>query len=272
VPADLQVRANTMLDNLVAHLVENAVVYNDSDSPRVEVAVTDTTDTVTISVSDNGPGLPERQLDLLERGEIGSYEDRSTGFGLDLVRLLVRSYGGRTEATVSDDGTTITLTLPRISTDGGVVQPASEEVYGLSPRRIGLAVGASVVAAVVMGVPYQLLSGSVPVIGALYGVRNALVGWITHGFHSVVFGLVYAALVQSVPDGVSERTRYYGVALGWSLALWLVAAGVIMPAWLSLVGIEATLPNLSALTLVGHLLWGGSLAVLYSAGARRLNG
>ncbi len=70
-----------MLDNLVAHLVENAVVYNDSDSPRVEVGVTATEDTVAISVSDNGPGLPERQLDLLARGEIGSYEDRSTGSG-----------------------------------------------------------------------------------------------------------------------------------------------------------------------------------------------
>ncbi|WP_336330391.1 ATP-binding protein [Haloarcula sp. CGMCC 1.2071] len=270
VPADLRVRANTMLDNLMAHLVENAVVYSDSDQPRVAVSVTESGDTVAISVSDNGPGLPERQLDLLARGEIGSYEDRSTGFGLDLVRLLVRSYGGQTAATVTDAGTTITLTLPRVSADGGVVLP-DDEVYGLSPRRIGVAAGASVVAAVVMGVPYQLFSGSVPVIGALYGVQNALVGWITHSFHSVVFGLVYAALVQTAPDHVSDRIRYYGVAVGWSLALWLVAAGFIMPVWLSLVGIEASLPNLTALTLVGHLLWGGSLAVLYRAGCRRLD-
>jgi len=268
VPADLRVRANTMLDNLVAHLVENAVVYNDSDSPRVEVAVTDTTDTVTISVSDNGRGLPERQLDLLDRGEIGSYEDRSTGFGLDLVRLLVRSYGGRTAATVTDGGTTITLTLPRVSTDGGVATPQSNNVLGLSPRRLSLAVGTSLVAAVVMGVPMQFLSGSVPVIGALYGVQNALVGWLTHGFHSVVFGLVYAALVQTAPDQLSDGLRYYGVALGWSLALWLVAAGLIMPIWLSLVGIEANLPNLSAMSLLAHLLWGASLAALYRYGCR----
>jgi two-component system OmpR family sensor kinase len=268
VPADLRVRANTMLDNLVAHLVENAVVYNDSDSPRVEVAVTDTTDTVTISVSDNGRGLPERQLDLLDRGEIGSYEDRSTGFGLDLVRLLVRSYGGRTAATVTDGGTTITLTLPRVSTDGGVATPQSNDVLGLSPRRLSLAVGTSLVAAVVMGVPMQFLSGSVPVIGALYGVQNALVGWLTHGFHSVVFGLVYAALVQTAPDQLSDGLRYYGVALGWSLALWLVAAGLIMPIWLSLVGIEANLPNLSAVSLLAHLLWGASLAALYRYGCR----
>ncbi|MGB9930258.1 ATP-binding protein [Haloarcula amylolytica] len=268
VPADLRVRANTMLDNLVAHLVENAVVYNDSDSPRVEVAVTDTTDTVTISVSDNGRGLPERQLDLLDRGEIGSYEDRSTGFGLDLVRLLVRSYGGRTAATVTDGGTTITLTLPRVSADGGVATSQSNDVLGLSPRRLSLAVGTSLVAAVVMGVPMQFLSGSVPVIGALYGVQNALVGWLTHGFHSVVFGLVYAALVQTAPDQLSDGLRYYGVALGWSLALWLVAAGLIMPIWLSLVGIEANLPNLSAVSLLAHLLWGASLAALYRYGCR----
>jgi signal transduction histidine kinase/uncharacterized membrane protein YagU involved in acid resistance len=266
VSPDLRVRANTMLDTLVAHLVENAVVY--SDSPRVEVAVVDSEDTVTISVSDNGPGLPERQLDLLARGEIGSYEDRSTGFGLDLVRLLVRSYGGRTAATVTDEGTTITLTLPQVSTDGGVVTPRSNDVFGLSPRRLRLAVGTSLVAGVVMGVPMQALSGSVPVIGALYGVQNVLVGWLTHGFHSVVFGLVYAALVQTAPDHLSDRVRYYGVALGWSLALWLVAAGFIMPVWLSLVGIEVSLPNLSAVALLGHLLWGGSLAALYRYGCR----
>ena len=268
VPGDLRVRANTMLDTLVAHLVENAVVYNDSDSPMVEVAVTDAEDTVTITVSDNGPGLPERQLDLLDRGEIGTYEDRSTGFGLDLVRLLIRSYGGRTAATVTADGTTITLTLPRVSTDGGVVTAQSDGVLGLSPNRLALAAGSSLVAAVIMGAPMQLLSGSVPVIGALYGVQNALVGWLTHGFHSVVFGLVYAALVQAVPSHRSDRLRYYGVALGWSLALWLVAAGLIMPLWLSLVGIEASLPNLTAATLIGHLLWGGSLAALYRYGCR----
>jgi len=266
VPADLRVRANTMLDNLVAHLVENAVVY--SDSSRVEVAVTASEDTVTISVSDDGPGLPDRQLDLLERGEIGSYEDRSTGFGLDLVRLLVRSYGGRTAATVTDGGTTITLTLPRVSTDGGVVTLQSNDVLGLSPRRLGLAVGTSLVAAVVMGLPMQFLTGGVPVIGALYGVQNALVGWLTHGFHSVVFGLVYAALVGTAPGHLSARVRYYGVALGWSLALWLVAAGLVMPMWLSLVGIEARLPNLSAAALLAHLLWGTSLAALYRYGCR----
>jgi signal transduction histidine kinase/uncharacterized membrane protein YagU involved in acid resistance len=268
VPADLQVRANAMLDNLVAHLVENAVVYNDSDSPRVEVAVTATEGTVTISISDNGPGLPERQLDLLDRGEIGSYEDRSTGFGLDLVRLLVRSYGGRTAATVTDVGTTISLTLPRVSNDGGIATPRSNDVLGLSPRRLGLAAGTALVAAVVMGVPMQFLSGSVPVIGALYGVQSALVGWLTHGFHSVVFGLVYAALVRIVPDHRSDRIRYYGVALGWALALWLVAAGLVMPLWLSLVGIEARLPNLTAVTLLAHLLWGASLAALYRYGCR----
>ncbi|WP_233563592.1 ATP-binding protein [Haloarcula sp. Atlit-7R] len=268
VPPDLRVQGNTMLDSLVAHLVENAVVYNDSDTPHVEVVVTAAEDTVTINVSDNGPGLPERQLDLLARGEIGSYEDRSTGFGLDLVRLLVRSYGGQTAATVTDGGTTVTLALPRVSVEEGVVRATSDEVLGLSPRRLGLAVGASLVAAVVMGVTMQALSGGVPVIGALYGVQNPLVGWVTHGFHSVVFGLVYAALVRTVPDHFSDRRRYYGVALGWSVTLWLVAAGLVMPVWLSLVGIEASLPNLTATALLSHLLWGGSLAALYRYGCR----
>jgi hypothetical protein len=79
---------------------------------------------------------------------------------------------------------------------------------------------------------------------------------------------VYAALVRTAPAHLSDRLRYYGIALGWSLALWFVAAGLVMPVWLSLVGIEASLPNLSAAALLSHLLWGGSLAALYHYGCR----
>lgn len=266
VPADLQVRANAMLEQLVAHLVENAVVYNDSDRPQVDVSVSATDDTVRVSVGDDGPGLPDEQLDLLERGDIGSYEDRSTGFGLDLVRLLVGSYGGRTEASVSDTGTTITLVLPRASTEGDAPLARADSVYGIPPRDVGVAALAAVVAGVVMGVPLQLLGDGVPVVGALYGVANPLIGWITHTFHSIVFGLVFAALVHRV----SDRTRYYAIAFAWAAALWLVAAGVVMPLWLSLVGIDAPLPSISPASLAAHLVWGGSLAACYRYGRRWL--
>ena len=253
--------ANPLLEDAVLHLVENAVAYRDAPTPAAEIDVTATDSTVTLSVADNGPGLPERQRALIERGEIGDYDDRSTGFGLNIVRLLARSYDGATDATVTDSGTTITLTLRRADT------PAIEaDVQTLSRMDLGVAVGASLVAAVVMGIFLQSVAGSVPVIGALYGSADRWVGWITHTFHSFVFGLVYAGLVTLVPERYGDRLRYYGVGFAWAGALWLVAASLVMPLWLRLVGIQAPLPTLQLISLIGHLLWGGTMAMLYRAG------
>jgi hypothetical protein len=68
-----------------------------------------------------------------------------------------------------------------------------------------------------------------PVIGSLYGVGSPLAGWVSHLFHSVVFGLLYAA-------------------------------GVVMPLWLQFVGIEATVPNTTLPGIVSHIVWGRSSA------------
>jgi len=75
------------------------------------------------------------------------------------------------------------------------------------------------------------------VIGSLYGVGSPLAGWVSHLFHSVVFGLLYAA-------------------------------GVVMPLWLQFVGIEATVPNTTLPGIVGHVVWGAVLGGLYTLLAR----
>ena len=54
--------------------------------------------------------------------------------------------------------------------------------------------------------------------------------------------------------------------MAWSLALWIGAAGLIMPVWLNLVGIPASLPSVSATGLASHLVWGLTLGAAYHAG------
>ena len=266
VDGDVRVWANALLDDALTHLVENAVAYSDAPTPAAEVAVTATDDAVAIAVADNGPGLPADQRELIEQGDIGAYDDRSTGFGLNIVRLLARSYDGAVDATVTDCGTTVTLTLGRADTGHGPAS-ATRSSTALSRRRLGLATGASLVAGGVMGGVLQLLTGTVPVIGALYGASSVWVGWLTHSFHSVVFGLMYAALTSLVPGRYGDGVRHYGVALAWATLLWLVAASLLMPVWLRVVGVPATVPNLRGVSPVGHLLWGGTLALLYRLGS-----
>jgi len=103
------------------------------------------------------------------------------------------------------------------------------------------------------------------VIGSLYGVDSALIGWITHLFHSVVFGLLFAAGVSYVSTyrGEPSLVDLIGAGLGWGTFLWLVAAGIVMPLWLTAVGLSMTLPNLSPLGFVGHAVWGVTLAAVF---------
>jgi hypothetical protein len=62
------------------------------------------------------------------------------------------------------------------------------------------------------------------------------------------------------------------VGSGWGLVLWLVAAGFVSAVWLRLLGIPASIPSLSTVTLVAHLTWGPVLGALTVLGYRHLTG
>jgi len=267
-----EVRANERLGRVFDHLLENAVVYSTTDgdaAPTVEVSVTARTNAVRVSVSDDGPGLPERHQRLLETGDITRYDDPSAGYGLNVVRLLVESYRGTVETDVGTDGTTITVALPRVEPDAPGLRSTRTGLVGVRPATPQLVVvlGAAVAAGVVYGAVTELLGGSVGVIGVFYGVESTAVGWITHEFHSVVFGFVFAGLVSLAPERYHNHLpAHVGIGAGWGLVLWFVAAGVVSPAWLRLLGIPAPLPSLSPAILVTHLAWGVSLGALVALG------
>jgi two-component system OmpR family sensor kinase len=263
----VRARANAQLSEIVSHLVENAIEYSDSEEPTVSVSVEATTRAATIRVTDDGPGLPASQQRLLEAGEIAEFDDPTTGFGLNIVRLLVESFDGAVETRVTDAGTSIEVILPR--TRGADLRSPGTTVTapGVVPSRLALAVGSSLVAGLLMGAGMVALGGDVPVIGALYGVENLSVALISHEFHSVVFGLIFAALLSALPTRYSGRlSRTVGLGVGFGLLLWLVAAGLVMPVWLQFLGIPAPVPNLTVAGLGGHLVWGSSLGLLYHVG------
>ncbi|MDZ7701521.1 MAG: hypothetical protein U5J98_05335 [Halobacteriales archaeon] len=122
-------------------------------------------------------------------------------------------------------------------------------------------------AGVVWGVGSELLGGSVAGIGVFYGTASPAVGWFTHQFHSAVFGFIYVGWLSLLP---ADRRTSAGwavvVGLVWSLALWVLAAGVVAPIWLRLLGIPASIPNLTASLFVAHVSWGISLGLLTVAG------
>jgi two-component system OmpR family sensor kinase len=273
VPETLQVRANERLVQVVAQLLDNAVVHGDDDSPTVAVSVAG--DTVSVSVSDDGPGLPESRRAGLEDGDFEAVDAHGTGLemGLNVVRLFVESYGGTIDTVVDGSGTTVTVHLRRVTDASGELRPNQRDLgdFDLALPHLLVTFGAAVVAGVFYGIASEALGGSIAGIGVFYGTADPVVGWLTHEFHSVVFGFVFVSLVSLAPDRFHERTgAYVAIGTGWALVLWAGAAGLVAPVWLRLLGIPASLPNLSGPLLVAHLVWGVSLGVLTAWGYRYL--
>jgi len=265
---DPTVLANSRLGYVFTHLVENAVVHTDGRA-TVDVSVATTNGDVRVRVSDDGPGLPESERRFLETGDLNSFENPGSGFGLYFVRFLVESYGGSIETDVGPGGTTVTVVLTQVDESGPGPRTSSASGVRPSVSHLAVVVAAALAAGVGFGLASGLLGESVGIIGVLYGVQNVLVGWITHQFHSIVFGFVFAGLVTLAPRRYHDHVpAYVAIGTGFGVSLWFVAAGVVSPVWLQLLGIPAPLPNLTAVSLVAHLVWGATLGTLTALGYR----
>ena len=260
-PTDLTVAADEGVGLIFRELLINALEYG-SDG-EVTIRVEPTPRTVAISIVDGGEGLPDRQQALLESGQFPEYDDPTSGFGLQLVSLLVDRYGGRITTTgdsMPDEPHRITVWLPRHTQTESVL-----DRVGVRLPTVARAVGAGLFAGIVMGGFYQATTGTMPVIGALYGLSHVGIGWVTHLFHSIIFALVFATgcTAVDIERYVSTLPQAVAVGLVWGTVLWFVAAGFVMPAWLLAVGQPATLPTLELNGLLAHGLWGVTLGGSY---------
>ena len=114
VPDTLAIETNPqLLESLFRNLLENAFVHNDQDSPTVSVDVVLEGTTARFDIQDNGPGIPEHELQVIEEGRETDLEHGS-GVGLWLVTWSTAALGGKVDFETSGDGTTVTVTLPDV--------------------------------------------------------------------------------------------------------------------------------------------------------------
>jgi PAS domain S-box-containing protein len=101
------------LDFAFRNLVENALEHgHDGTPPTVEVAVTGSTDEwVTVTVADDGPGIPDHEVSVIEQGRETALEHAS-GLGLWLVDQVIEQSGGDLSFEV-DGGTRAHVRLRR---------------------------------------------------------------------------------------------------------------------------------------------------------------
>ena len=135
-PGELSVRTDpSVLAVVLENLVENAVEHTDTDAPVVTVRVGTDEAGVTIEVEDDGPGVPDHELDVLDATEETALEHGS-GLGLWIVKWGVASLGGTVAFDVSDAGTVARVTLPDApvtATDPGEDPDNGASAAGVAP-------------------------------------------------------------------------------------------------------------------------------------------
>ena len=105
------------LASAVGNLVENAVKYSDVGG-RVDLAAALDGDSVTFTVTDEGVGIPQREIErIFERfyrvDKARSRGTGGTGLGLAIVRHVATNHGGAVEVTsVEGEGSTFVLRIP----------------------------------------------------------------------------------------------------------------------------------------------------------------
>lgn len=110
----------TRIQGAISNLINNAIKYSPGGG-TVHISLTDSSDTITFQVSDQGIGIPAEELErIFEPGyRVRSKETErieGTGIGLAIVRTVIDKHGGTIFVnSTPGQGSTFGFTLPRKS-------------------------------------------------------------------------------------------------------------------------------------------------------------
>lgn len=108
------------------------------------------------------------------------------------------------------------------------------------------------------------------VIPAIYGIDQPalVIGWSVHIALSVVFGLLYVIVANTSPIVRYSHLLTGGALVGaiYGIVLWVISWVLLLPLWLAFVGFADAppFPNVDLLALLGHVLYGFFLGVVYT--------
>jgi len=107
VPERCRVEASPKLGVAIENLLENAVEHGRPIDPHVHVSLRDD-DGTRLSITDNGPGIPEQEVTVLEDGG-ESQLTHGSGLGLWFVKLVADRSDAELDFDSGPDGTDVTL-------------------------------------------------------------------------------------------------------------------------------------------------------------------
>lgn len=118
-PDDLRfVSDEDRLVQAIINLVANGIKHNTKTDPQIWLVSRhlEASDEIELSVSDNGPGLPNAdEIDIFQKFATASGTGRASGVGLGLPisAQIIKHLGGQLSVNSTTKGATFTITLPR---------------------------------------------------------------------------------------------------------------------------------------------------------------
>jgi signal transduction histidine kinase/HAMP domain-containing protein len=115
---------------VLRNLLTNALVYGGSE---IRITAAQREDEIVVAVADNGPGIAPDELphvfERFYRAHLGRQRHSGgTGLGLAICKAFIEAHGCAIWAESSEQGTTISFSLPLVSPNGTVItQPLREE-------------------------------------------------------------------------------------------------------------------------------------------------
>ena len=106
-----------LIEQVLSNLMENAVIHGQTTT-RIQLSLRQKGDSACFTVSDNGQGIPEKELPTLFDGALKHGETdacdgkRNMGLGLSVCLAIVRAHGGTLSARNLPSGAEFTFRLP----------------------------------------------------------------------------------------------------------------------------------------------------------------
>jgi two-component system, OmpR family, sensor histidine kinase KdpD len=106
-----------LIEQVMVNVLDNAAKYSRTGG-TIDIRAFERAESAVIQVVDKGPGIPEKEreliFDMFYRVKAGDNRIAGTGLGLAICRGLMEAHGGTIHALPGDygEGTCIELTLP----------------------------------------------------------------------------------------------------------------------------------------------------------------
>lgn len=92
---NLKIKAGGKLHHVIESVIDNAIRYNNSSNPQVDIYVSNISDKyIELCIRDNGPGIPKSELDIITKNKKITELTHGSGLGLWLTKWITEKYRG----------------------------------------------------------------------------------------------------------------------------------------------------------------------------------